>query len=402
MDSEHAPMSGAPDVDATVEAIRHLLRGVTTLRDERRIVALLAALPGTALDEVLSRLDMDRLLADVEDRFFGPDMHQALVDLLRERSADLSPETLAAFIHAEQSGPTLRPHERSISDVLLAMHGEKLAAFKALLNTRGDYQDLEKLVFDDIDNDAIRQEVLDHIAREAAAFPVTDLKILCDIDDTVQARLHDRRFPKRTIYPGVVAFIEALERGSAAIPGMPGDLTFITARPMDVFGLIENYTRDALHELGLPPHTVLSGSFLHLLTHDSMADKKIENFHRYRLLFPEAGIVFIGDSGQGDVAVGRRMLQMDPDAVQGIFIHDVRESPATVRESWRAEGIYPFDTYVGAAAEAYRRGMITADGLQHVIDAARMEFAAIRFDSEAQREKVFALLERDIAEVTTP
>lgn len=402
MDNQRDAMSGPPDVDATVEQIRRLLHGFTSLRDERQIVALLTALPGRALDEALSRLDIDRLLSDVEDRIFGPDMHQALVDLISERSADLSPETLAALIHAEQTGPTLLHHERTIAMVLLSIKGEQLAAFKALLNTRGDYQDLEKLVFDDIDNVALRQQILDHIAREAAAFPVTDLKILCDIDDTVQARLHDRRYPKRTIYPGVVAFIEALERGSAAIPGMPGDLTFITARPMDAFGLIENYTRDALHELGLPPHTVLSGSFLHLLTHDSMADKKIENFNRYRLLFPEAGVVFIGDSGQGDVAVGRRMLQTDADAVQGIFIHDVRESTEAVREGWRQEGIFPFDTYVGAAAEAYARGMITAEGVQHVIDAARREFAAIRFDSGAQREKAQALLERDIAAVTTP
>lgn len=395
-------MTTPPDIDATVETIQRLMRGVTTLADERRILSLLSALPGKALDEALSRLDLDRLFTDVDDHLFGPDMHEKLTDLLFDRAGDLSPDTLAAFIHAAQTGPTLSHHERSIRRVLLSMHGEKLAAFKALLNTRGDYHDLEKLVFDDIDNTEIRQEILDHIAREAAAYPVTDLKILCDIDDTVQARLHDRRYPKRTIYPGVVAFIEALERGGAAIPGMPGDLTFITARPMDAFGLIENYTRDALDELGLPPHTVLSGSFLHLLTHGSMADKKIENFNRYRLLFPEAGIVFIGDSGQGDVAVGRRMLLTDPDAVRGIFIHDVRESPETIRGGWRAEGISPFDTYVGAAGEAYARGMITAESLQHVIDAARTEFTAIRFDSVAQREKAQALLKRDIVAVTTP
>jgi hypothetical protein len=376
------------------------MRGVTTLGDERKILSLLSALPGTALDEVLSRLDLDKLFDDIDNHLFGPDMHEKLADLLFDRAEDLSPETLAGFVHAAQTGPTLSHHERSIRRVLLSMRGEKLAAFKALLNARGDYHDLEKLVFDDIDNAEIRQDILDHIAREAAAYPVTDLKILCDIDDTVQARLHDRRYPKRTIYPGVVAFIEALERGGTAIPGMPGDLTFITARPMDVFGLIENYTRDALDELGLPPHTVLSGSFLHLLTHDSMADKKMENFNRYRLLFPEAGVVFIGDSGQGDVAVGHRMLMTDASAVRGIFIHDVRESVESVRERWRQEGIYPFDTYVGAAAEAYARGMITAEGLQAVIEAARREFAGIAFESEGQREKVRELLERDIAAVT--
>jgi hypothetical protein len=56
---------------------------------------------------------------------------------------------------------------------------------------------------------------------------------------------------------------------------------------------------------------------------------------------------------------------------------------------------------VGAASEAYARGMITAEGLQSVIEAARRELAAIAFDSEGQREKVLTLLERDIVAVTT-
>jgi phosphatidate phosphatase APP1 len=230
---------------------------------------------------------------------------------------------------------------------------------------------------------------------------VTDLKILCDIDDTVQARLHDDRYPKRTVYPGVVAFIEELERGGAASPGMPGDLTFITARPMDFFGLVENYTRDALGELGMPSHTVLSGSFLNLLTHDSMADKKIENFNRYRLIFPEAGVIFIGDSGQGDVAVGTRMLEIDREAVRGIFIHDVRQSPREVRDGWRDEGIIVFDTYIGAAAEARARGMISAEGFQRVIDEAQQELTAIKFPSEDRRRLVHDLLKRDLARATT-
>jgi hypothetical protein len=122
---------------------------------------------------------------------------------------------------------------------------------------------------------------------------------------------------------------------------------------------------------------------------------KLENFSRYVQLYPEYGFVFTGDSGQGDVAFGERMLATWPDAVRAVFIHDVVATPEPVRQTWRDKRIFFFDTYVGAALEAFAVGVISREGVARVALAAREDMARVPFVSEAQREARMAELERD-------
>ena len=37
------------------------------------------------------------------------------------------------------------------------------------------------------------------------------VKVLSDIDDTIFCALHDRRYPRRSVYPGVRAFLDAVD-----------------------------------------------------------------------------------------------------------------------------------------------------------------------------------------------
>mgnify|MGYP003594499888 CR=1 FL=1 len=172
--------------------------------------------------------------------------------------------------------------------MLLAVGGTELTRLKNELNLRTDRHDLEALVFDDNDDDAIRQEILDHIAREAQVVGQLDeRKVLCDIDDTVKSAIHDDRWPRGTVYPGILALLEALDVGPADEPFSRGDLTFVTARPTDVFGLMERTSHEALTKAGISARTVLTGSFFALRTHAAMAGKKLANINDYRLLFPE-------------------------------------------------------------------------------------------------------------------
>jgi hypothetical protein len=128
-----------------------------------------------------------------------------------------------------------------------------------------------------------------------------------------------------------------------------------------------------------------------------MASAKIENFERFRLLMPETHVVFLGDSGQGDVEVGRRMLASDPDAVRLVLIHDVVGLPEEEREALRSEGIVVTDTPVGGAVEAYAAGLLSAAGLAEVIGATERELSAITWDTLEQRRTTTALVERDLA-----
>ncbi|WP_114905520.1 diacylglycerol kinase family protein [Ornithinimicrobium murale] len=370
------------EVDATVEErallvrtprsaraseIAGLMRGWTRRGGERRILRLLRHTPPEQLDELLGELDLTALVRKIDDRWLGPDHRRELLHLLvRERRQHLSVPTLARLVHALHKGPTPDSHEHAIRDVILSLHGEELGLFKSLTNTAGNHHDLDHLVFDDIDDEAVRAEILTHIAREAAGYDSPDLRILSDIDDTVVCMLHDKRYPRGSVYPGVAEFLHALDRGAALAPGRPGDLTFITARPSDPRGLVEGYTRNGLSGLGLPAHSVMTGHILNLATKGRIAERKMINFDRSRLLFPECEVVFIGDNGQADVDVGRAMLARDPEHVRAVFIHNVTQQGPEVGESLAADGIWLFDTYAEAATRAHALGLISDEGLEQV------------------------------------
>ncbi|MEO7268878.1 MAG: diacylglycerol kinase family protein [Knoellia sp.] len=304
---------------------------------------------------------------------------------------------LANALHGSRRWSSDHAREHLVLDAFLSLHGADLTRFKSLLSAGSDHRDLEHLVFDVVDDQGARQDILDHIAAEAAAIDLPDLHVLSDIDDTLRCALHDKRYPRGTVYPGVIALYRALDAGRSGDPTTPGDLTFVTARPMDSFGLIEQHTRRGLRDLGLPTHAVLSGTFDGLRSHDSMAGAKIENFERFRLLMPETHVVFIGDSGQGDIEVGRRMLAADPGAVRLVLIHDVVALGDEERAALRAEGIVIVDTPVGGAVEAYAVGLLSAAGLASVVDAAGRDAAAITWESREQEKATTALLERDLA-----
>lgn len=87
-------------------------------------------------------------------------------------------------------------------------------------------------------------------------------------------------------------------------PGVSG-VVYISARP----GLLKEKTRRATTALlGAPPQAILVGSFSKLLTNAGMAERKLENYASYRVLFPEFAVVWLGDSGQGDIEVAKGML----------------------------------------------------------------------------------------------
>jgi hypothetical protein len=173
----------------------------------------------------------------------------------------------------------------------------------------------------------------------------------------------------------------------------------VTARPGDRLGLVEDATHKALRERGVPASTILAGSFLRIVTNRAIAEKKLDNFLQYCRVYPEYSFVFIGDSGQGDVYFGERMLEVAPEAVRGIFIHDVVSTPDAAREELRKKRVYLFDTYAGAALETYRLGLIQRVGMARVAEAAAAEIKAIVFASEAQRQARLEELGRDIDRV---
>lgn len=364
----------------------------TDAEAEAQVIEILRSAPPEELDDVLADLDVDDLIGDVDNHVWGPDNRTQLMTLLlRERRDALSPESLAVLLAALHVGPTPRTHQELITEVLLSRTGTAFHDLKYRLNSTRDHHDLEHLVFEEIDED-LRETLLEHFAEQAHVDPTSDLRVLCDIDDTVKCAIHDDRYPRGTIYPGVVELLQALDDGAAEKPNRAGDLTFVTARPGGPRGLVERYTRNDLSTLGLPPHSVMGGSILNLHTKARMADRKILNMDRDRQLFPECRMVFIGDSGQADAQVGAEMHRRDPDHIVATLLHNVTDLTREARAELAQDGVHAFDTYAGAAAHALRLGLIRAEQAQTVVEATRKGIAELELDA-AQRER----LERDLA-----
>ncbi|WP_431473769.1 hypothetical protein [Ornithinimicrobium sp. W1665] len=143
---------------------------------------------------------------------------------------------------------------------------------------------------------------------------------------------------------------------------------------------------------------MLGGSFLNLHTKAAIAERKIQNMERDRLLFPECRMVFIGDSGQADGDVGAQMHERDPGHIVGTLLHNVTDLDEADRRSWADRGVHVFDTYAGAAAHAVRLGLIRADQAQDVVEAVRTGLSAVDL-TEQQRARLESDLAADVAEL---
>ncbi|MCR8669721.1 App1 family protein [Agrococcus sp. HG114] len=337
----------------------------------REALEKLRTTPPGRLEAVLGQLDLDRTVKAIAGTLvtglFRREERRELVQLLCvERVAELRPRMRARVVHAlrELSPDPVVSH--GIRSCLLSLTGEPFRDMKYLLNSTGDRHDLEHVVYERL-TPADRDAVLAHIAAEAADAPSHDLRILCDIDDTVRAMLHETRFPRGSIYPGVVELLIELDEGRAAQPSRPGDLTFVTARPEGPKGLIEQYTRNGLAGLGLPPHSVLGGSLLNLFTKKSIQARKLQNFERERALFPECRFIFIGDSGQADPQVGAEMLRMGGTHGVAVLIHEVVEVAGEARAELEAAGIRFFSGYDEAARIAHELDLLDAPSRDRVL-----------------------------------
>ena len=278
--------------------------------------------------------------------------------------ATAGPHGIVQIVNALRQGGITRGEREEVTRALTALEGEELQQVKYLLNAGGDGHDLEHFVYDVLDGRQ-RRRVLDHIAEQAV--PHDELRVLCDIDDTFKSNLHDSRYDRGTVYPGIVEFLRALDASDAAGDDhLPGDLTFVTARPGGVRDLIERYTRRGFTDDDLPAHTIMTGTVRGLVDRRLMAGSKVTNIRRDAALFPECRQVFIGDSGQADADVALTVRRRWPEHLVAAFIHCVTDVDEATRARWRAEGVHAVDDYAQAARIAGELGLIDAERVARV------------------------------------
>jgi hypothetical protein len=347
----------------------------------------------------------------------------------RIRSAELSlADKIEAFKRlAPSADTTVRREELRMERLLLSVAPTDLPLLKFALEYGGDYKDIVEYIYHDIDNPQCQNRM---IAYFRTAPQQIGVKVLSDVDDTMYANLIDERYPKKTLYPGVLEFYDSLKREPFELQTIP--VTTLSARPNPIAGKLEESSLRSLAEFtnGRLCPSALSGALvsstagtvetvlraeLDLLSdevphgqEDEIGRVKFENFAKFSAVYPEYRYVFVGDSGQADALTARLMLTEEStegsSRIVTTFIHDLRQSESDEKSASRSfrnlpsnllvgkgsatgRGVIVFRNYIDAAVTAHMQSatlgnLITPEGLAKITRAALEQFQKIDFQQK--------------------
>ena len=238
-------------------------------------------------------------------------------------------------------------------------------------------------------------------------------KIVSDVDDTFICSGGsypagvDRRYPRRTVYPGVGAFYRELDLGGSGdlkselqIRGwyedagdlLLGNLVFLSARPHIYKDVVESHEyrkyklwkqQGVLHctPMLLPGSLVEGSDFVLMGKLESLAENKFNNLREYALLYPEYSYVFCGDNGQADVRAVSKMMDVPFINIKMAYIHRVQEEGATfglpTEDDYKMSKIFFFTNYVQAGLHAFKHAFLSAPGLCRVVVSAVEQYEAL-------------------------
>ncbi|KAH8063221.1 hypothetical protein JL722_2384 [Aureococcus anophagefferens] len=367
--------------------ITRLWRRRETVRLERFIIETLQDATADELNSLLRRVKLGLLVYKLKDEggsvsreagtednwrkrspsYYWTSSREArgarteLVDLLAvQRVADLNVHSRVVLLDALQQMPLAACPGRAelwVRNVILWTKGDELTELKTLCDLKGDVHSLHRLVYHDISQGHVRREILKHIQREASVHAAHrllstrisrlrsarrgDRKVLSDIDDTLMSSGGvypagiDRRWPRKAVYPGVLAFFRELDLGAAgerdgeqltfapsAPSGRLGNLVFLSARP-HVFGDLAERSSYAkfthllqsrrLHAMPtmLTGDLKTGGEMMLRGDMEPLAQKKAQNFLEFQSLYPDTS-----SSGPGGLRRVGLAAKLDFELVQ--------------------------------------------------------------------------------------
>ena len=234
--------------------------GLARVQDQGPWVCLIERISGVVLFLYYSIGRVLTLIFSTTSTSFGGQHRTELLQLMAvERLPALTVMSRVIVLHALQI-LKLRANPRAeywVRNIFLNSHGDDLSEIKTLTDAKGDYYCMSKLIYDDIKSETVRQDILNHIRKDAAMQlsrrqlgtslrrPRNNFmawkKILSDVDDTLLSSggLYpagiDKRYPRKVVYPGVLAFYRELDLGTTGPEDWPehrvGNLVFLSARP---------------------------------------------------------------------------------------------------------------------------------------------------------------------------
>lgn len=346
-----------------------------------------------------------------------------ILDLLaKERVRELNVRSRAVLLDAIQR-LKLSAHvklEEYVKNIFYNTKSDDLSDLKCMTDAKADINSMHHLLFVDIRSPEIKRSILDHIGREARIQAAHNVmggnisrrrkrfawrKIISDVDDTLSCcggswpAGMDASYPKKSIYPGVIAFYRELDLGTAGPDQLdtirPGNLVFLSARPHVYKDVSESATYTKLRLLqenrGLHTSPTLlagdldtGGKFLISKDSEPLAQKKYDNFREFLTLYPEFTCIFIGDNGQGDVRAAEMVMNNKEIAsnLQRSYIHAIQplskmHVASPNMQTYANPNVCYFNSYVDAALDAYKNQLIRVTGLQRIMIEAVQDFFAI-------------------------
>ena len=443
------------DIDQLLipSTINNFINQRFVFKKEKEIIDVFKQCDATVLNYLISHVKLGLLIYKIKDhRNFAGQHRTELIQLLAvDRLPALTAYSRVIVLHALQI-LKLRANPRAeywVKNILLNSHGDDLSEIKTLTDAKGDYFCMNKLIFDDIRSETVRQDILNHIRKEGA-LQLSHMqlgtkraqqrqhmawrKVLSDVDDTLlSSGGHypagiDKRYPRKVVYPGVLAFYRELDLGTSGPEEWPenrvGNLVFLSARPhvykdmseksnfkkFEKLRMVNDSGRTGMHTTpSLLPGDLASGT-KYMATNDfePLARKKFDNFKRYVSIYPEYQHVFVCDNGQGDVKAGEMMFDSFPYEFEATYIHIVQDRQKTfgyAPERWKEKEWDPcfFRTYPEAAIHAATRcpPLIRLGGLRRVCLDAVNDFYSIpakQWQSELQKAERRAELNQSVWE----
>ena len=223
--------------------------------------------------------------------------------------------------------------------------------------------------------------------------PNSKFGVISDIDDTVMTTNVTNRVKMlvttlasnehtRIPFEGIAAFYRALHRGANGNEMNP--IFYVSSSPWNLYPLLVGFFKK--HEIPLGPiflkdfgtHTVFKAS-----DHQS---HKLENIRRILETFPRLPFILIGDSGEQDPEIYRRVVEDFPNRIRAIYIRSVNSAPSRlaaidkligeVKQTGSQLVLAPDSEF--AAVHAAAENLIAADELAKIRSEKQTDKAAPR------------------------
>jgi len=414
------------------------------LKNEREIISVFEDAQPKMLNYLISHVKLALVFYKIKDHRHYRGQHRTqLIELLAvDRVSVLTIFSRVLLLRALQMMKitSIPQAEHWVRNIILSTHQDDLSSLKTMSDSEGDYFCMNKLIFDDIRSETVRQDILIHFKNEAAVQQAhMDMgtrkakarmlkgwrKILSDVDDTLTSSGGsypagvDKRYNKKVVYPGVIGLYRELDLGTRCQDSdsfsNTGNLVFLSARPHLYKDISEKHNfakfqrlreregvngRGGLHTTpSLLAGDLTSGrEFMMTNDFEPLARKKFDNFKRFVSIYPEYKHVFVCDNGQGDVRAGELMHDAFPRNLDGIFVHvvqDIQKTHGFDSERWRRKGLLNktcfFTMYPDAALYAATQispPLIQIRGVSRVCQDAVADFEMIlptQWSSESQK-----------------